>query len=360
MEKPVCYTVLAFISCILLTTLSLHSASGGFKASTIPLFWNGHSTSTVLFCQDKPTPFPQSFWFVKVPKVGGSTLGGVMRSVAAHHGIYTITPSPGQFFFSDPWVEAALANLTTLSAREHKYVAVANHIGYNPNLEQFFPSNPILKFTGVREPVSRVYSYFIEKLCRIQMNNGEFCEKDTLANRRTFASRLKEDSIFNYVKGNATTAQEAFDQYNFMFVQERMFESLVVFMLDFGLDYWDIAHISTKIRTGMYKQADEMPEELNQYIESRNSKDAELWKLANEDLDRRIARIGKRCGSSYFDEALDLFNSIQDAVYDECTNYEDWYKAHDFNTSLTYWFDNGKGPRCTEYVARRISQTFGR
>ena len=105
----------------------------------------------------------------------------------------------------------------------------------------------------------------------------------------------------------------------------------------------------------MYKTADEMLADLNDFIASKNEKDAELWKLASDALDKRIATIGERCGGTYFNEALDHFNMVQGAVYDGCNTYQNWYKLHDFNSSCAYWYDHGLGMRCVDDVSRRIS-----
>ena len=78
----------------------------------------------------------------------------------------------------------------------HDYVAVSNHLPCSSDLEQFFPSTPVLKFTGVREPVARVYSHFIQIYCAVEVYKGEVYEKDTLENSRQFAA-ARTDTNFN-------------------------------------------------------------------------------------------------------------------------------------------------------------------
>ena len=51
------------------------------------------SNASCPYYENIPSPFPVSFWFVKNFKTGSSTLAGVFRSIAAHHGIAMIAPS---------------------------------------------------------------------------------------------------------------------------------------------------------------------------------------------------------------------------------------------------------------------------
>ncbi|TFJ83448.1 hypothetical protein NSK_005288 [Nannochloropsis salina CCMP1776] len=158
----------------------------------------------------------------------------------------------------------------------------------------------------------------------------------------------------NYIRGDAVDVESAAAQYGLIFVRERLEESLVVFMILYGLDFADIVHLSSKVRTDMYPDSEKMPVELNELVERKSREDARLYARANALLDDKIATINKNCkGEAYFASMLAVFSRLQATVVDECEGYNRWYEEHGFSTVLTYWNDNGVAPRCRDFVVRR-------
>jgi hypothetical protein len=199
----------------------------------------------------------------------------------------------------------------------------------------------------------------------------------------------RQNQMFNFTRGSTTTVEAAAAQYDFIFVNERMDESLVVFMLDYGftfrygfskrswiistlalrciiqmeklaephaalLSFRDIVYLSAKNRTGLYKTAADMPAELNAYIMEHNELDLQLWDLAKRKLNERIARLEAECGSGIVVETLAKFKRVQALVLEECSEYHVWYKKHGFGPPFSRYSDNGIAPRCLDFVTRYV------
>jgi hypothetical protein len=124
-------------------------------------------------------------------------------------------------------------------------------------------------------------------------------------------------------------------------------------MLQYGLQFEDIAYIAAKNRTGLYKTAEEMPKELNDFILSNNKQDLKQWELANKKLDEKILRLRADCGD-LFNATLSLFDDIQNEIFHECSAYRKWYGTHGFGEPYSYWRDLGMGPRCVQYTVRKV------
>ena len=77
----------------------------------------------------KPSIFPRDFWFVKVEKVAGTTIQGVMNGVCAHHNIEPMAcgkPMGDQWeMWKPPYgVELILKHRNLLG---HRYLAITEH-----------------------------------------------------------------------------------------------------------------------------------------------------------------------------------------------------------------------------------------
>lgn len=209
------------------------------------------------------TPFPTNFWYVKTFKTGSTTLSSVFNSICAHYGVIWvkweaiknvsqmsyrgIKPSPFELGF-DKAVKAAR------SVSDVQHVAITSHISYDERASRSF-GQPLMRFTSVRHPLSRVHSHFIQTLCywtavsmgwrQYQLgsadggppgpaacDNGEdpsYFERalsnDTIASRWDFVrKKFQHNLMYWYTRGNAATVEDAADQYDFIFVSERMNE----------------------------------------------------------------------------------------------------------------------------------------
>ena len=304
-----------------------------------------------------PTPFPISFWYVKSPKTASSTLSGVFRSVAAHHGMIVLKP-PGADSIVDPsQVKAALK----VGLKMVQHVGLANHIVFSKAVVDLFKPQPVLLFTSVREPLSQFHSRYVQRCLQSgKVKDPEQCLEANIEGRLELAHSLVESPQYDYVRDRSAPSEESVEatlaNYDFVFVRDRLEESLVAFAIEYSLNFEDIAHLPAKVRTGKYPTASEMPAEVNDLVRSKTEKDLKLWEHANELLDQRIAHITRKCGlggAAYFKAMVERFRRAQAIVAEECgSDYHKWYDTHGFTTELSYWLDHGEGPRCRDHAVR--------
>lgn len=331
-----------------------------------------------------------------------------MRSIAAHHGPInvlasneSIAPSKGRSIDHELLSFAGLQEIRqTLQSgyKTNDYVALATHLRFSQKVAGLF-QQPFLAFSSVREPISRFHSYAVQvclrassvskKEVRAFKANQDSTEEEE--DDRTTASKLKaekknncalpniesrmqiardmvENPQYEYLRNyhdqaaeeeEAESIESVAAAYDFIFVQERLYESLVAFAILYGLNFEDIAHLPSKVRTGTYADAKDISnDEMHNLVSAKSRTDLALWQHVNALLDEKIAMIEQHCGGAdagYFGKMLEIFNKIQAAVGEECENYEEWYEEHGFGSEpLAYWRDNGLCPKCRDYVVRNM------
>ena len=308
------------------------------------------------------TPFPASFWYIKSYKTGSSTMAGIFRQICAHYGIACLKSRLARFQSAEEIQNAALRAKSV----GFEHVAVANHVQFMPGAARSLGEGHFL-FTTVRHPISRVLSHYFYRLIsdptkakkkQYTVAEGVECVKK-LENNQTcallngFEKHVVVETgntLFNYIKGNKKSSKEAFDQYNFVFITERWDESLVAFMLLYGLQFEDVGYLKSKDRSLVYPHASIMPQDKLDFIIKKNPRDIELFDLANESLNQKIENL-KTTGIA-FDEILRQFKELNALVQAECSHYRQWYSQHNFDTVYSYFRDNGIGTRCIRAVMR--------
>lgn len=300
--------------------------------------------------------------------MGGTTLAGVLRTICAHYGTACLNPLPGRIGWKK--VEEIRDAAEAAVAVGYEHVAVSNHGAYLPQAKRHLGKPPVLLFTTVRHPVARVLSaYFYNLIGKHRSHEGVPAEEGAQCVAALRAGKLcalmkgfKEhyvhdegvfgrNHIFKYIAGGKETAQAAFGQYDFVFITERFDESLVVFMLKYGLEMRDIAYLKMKDRSGTYPRSEDMPQWVRDFILTRNELDLKLWKLGIAALDGEIEQL--RAAGHDVEGAMERYRLMQAVVERECADYERWYEKHEFDTMLTYWGkDNGAGPRCLAHATR--------
>jgi hypothetical protein len=194
------------------------------------------------------SPFPASFWLVKTIKTGGTTIASVLRQLCGQYGVVPVNKrriNPLEQM-PDAQAAAALHGLVqgARNATDASEFAIITHLNFSHAKLAAFQSaldgrRPLL-FTAVRHPLSRTYSHFIQAKCAnaAAILGGKIIECDT---NTTFMAKLLEldnvrnrwsfvkvpsrhNLVFNYIRGNATTAEAALKPYDFVFVSERMDE----------------------------------------------------------------------------------------------------------------------------------------
>lgn len=278
--------------------------------------------------------FPASFWFVKVPKVGGSTLAGIFRAIAAHYGIHVIDPKPG---LSDVTDKRFTQSIHMLSQLGSKYIGIANHMPYH-NIS--FPG-PVLRFTAVRDPIDRSISHFYFR-CSLKRLLDE-CQKDE-AGLMKFLRSVEN----NYQTQYAFAGHFDGDLYDFIFVTERMDESLVAFKVAFGLSWRDIAYLPSKILNDKYETFSEMPlqkqRQVSQILSPKIESDLAFHSYASRRLNETIAEIDSFYGQGTYQRQLECFKHVIEEVGRTCSD------GHFENR----WKDNGKNFRCIDSILMNV------
>eukprot|EP00775_Hariotina_reticulata_P001783 gene1783-2117_t len=274
-------------------------------------------------------------------KTGSTTLSTIFRTISAHYGVVPVSYQLVQFraqhlgtgkeamgivdfdINMDVLKKLFKGVYTLVNTLGVVAVAIESHLPYQEEVAALFRTPPLL-FT---------------------------VQRDTLDNRWAYAKRQSSDFLYHYIRGNASTVEAAAAKYDFIFVTERMDEALVVFMLEYGLTFLDIAYKYNNVKSKLYKPAEEMPKELNQYIIDNNQKDLQLWQIANRRLDGKVALMKQRCGATVFAAYLATFKQIQSSVQAQCANPGSWaenYGIAKLNKVNTLDTTN----RCVQYVAR--------
>jgi hypothetical protein len=207
-------------------------------------------------------PFPANFWYVKTYKTGSTTLSSVFNSICQHYGVVWLKwdemkivfqmndkgPKPTQF---QQGMQASIDKVANSS--DFKYTAITSHIPYSEQAAELF-SKPLMRFTSVRHPVARVHSHFIQTLCfwtAVRQGWKPFaplnttgppgpsaCDSgddstymqlatanDTVEHRYDFARKhFQQNLMYWYIRGDVRSVEAAAEQYDFIFVSERMNE----------------------------------------------------------------------------------------------------------------------------------------
>jgi hypothetical protein len=351
------------------TTSALMSPSDdALNTNVDDVVLHARSTAARYIPLETVTVFPASFWFVKNVKVGGTTLAGVLRGVCAHYGMACLNPLEGRIGWKKEEEIREVAAAALAVGFEH--VTISNHGAYIPSAARYLGKGKPLLFTTLRHPVNRVLSAYFYNLigahrshtgvpetegedCIAALRAGKKCKllegfKDHYVHGDGIFGR---NHIFKYIHGDKNTARDAFQQYDFVFMTERFDESLVIFMLKYGLALRDIAYLKMKDRSGTYPREDDMPKDAIGFIKESNNLDLELWDLANAALDAEKDSLSE--AGHDVDGAMEAFAAMQAVVATECSDYEQWYEEHGFNSMLTYWGrDNGVGSRCIMHAAK--------
>lgn len=304
------------------------------------------------------------------------------RTICARYGIIVVSEQAAREVPDYQELKDGLNAARNVSYADHM-VAIVTHMQFSESSYQLLktisisPPRPML-FTSLRNAVSRTYSSYVQDACmsvarqKYQQAYTDQCgglsggnsdimqqalQNDTDANRWDYIKASPGNMNYNYMRGNASSPTEVLKMFDFIFVMERMDESLVVFMLEYGLQFADIAHLASKNRTGKYRSAKDMPAEMNAYIEKQNHEEIQLWKLANQKLDSTIAALKERCGPNVVSDALQTFRHMQAEVFKECHDFKSWYKRHHFGYPFTHFGDQGMGPRCVHHVVSKLMRS---
>jgi len=279
--------------------------------------------------QGVPAALRHGLAFVKTPKTGGTTFGGVMRRIGARHGMARA--------HSGPWLNELTTAAPSVWANHGRRQEIAK------SLARQMPGAFLV--TIVRDPIARCLSQFYH--FQVHMRGG----KPTEANKLSFIRRrCAGDYLVNYTKPAQGTAPAAvMDSYDFVATTERFDESLLLLAKKLGVKQVDLLYVPSKVSgTSVNETGSPMhehppfssePQSVQQLAEERmqHKGDAKLHEAADRALDEQAAAYGPS-----FKTELAEFQRRLAVLAATCTQH--------FKEGCL-WKDNGCGQDCIDSVA---------
>lgn len=294
-------------------------------------------------------PFPDKVLFVKTPKCAGSTVAGVIRSVAARRKLNVLDPRGWVHTVNTLPLALAAAGLTSMDGVD----VMCNHL----NLAELYPTwlRPVfgdndrwrrLRVSIVRHPVARAWSGFWGGFCR---------EKDAGPSVKNIhhwmhtCGFFRHNAQFRYLRPvSHWNEQQVLEWYDVLLVQEHMVESMLVLMWHLHADWSDVLLLAAKDnannkREGMQTLNASTIALFEATMAAQSPRDLELWKLAKQ----RILR------------QYDALPASFKAYFAHLRAAETRFAAHcgtPENHGDCFWRDNGCGRECSAQFTSRCQR----
>lgn len=283
--------------------------------------------------------------YVKVSKTGSSTVGGVMRRIAARHGLYGVDTDKVKRNSREFFEPVVLPN------HGHELIKM-------DKIKGLALKAPVLHVTWVREPVERALSeYYHFEVSR----KGASADSNAIS---TMLMSMNGGKELKYVQtGREQDPEVVVKEYDFVGITERMDESMLALKHVLRLpSLCDILYVSAKNSSGPAHTDDvgrvfvphvplsQQPHDVQQVAASRGFRekiapDVRLYTAANAALDEQIRKIG----ADVFAQELSAYQEWMGKAKAECAGA----------TSLTgrssdcYWNDNGCAYECLDQMCVR-------
>jgi hypothetical protein len=232
--------------------------------------------------------------FIKSPKTGSSTTGGLARRIGAHHNLGN--------WNGDNWI---------ISRGSQEPGVFAEHATLKDLLPKIFNlTMPYFLFTFIREPAERCLSDFYHfKVSRGHFKPTEQQKLSSLRGCNNYQARYITP-VKSVPEDHAPSLREIINWFDFIGVTNRFEESMLVLAYLLNLSYCDILYIKTKDSNSKYFRRDEVgylltphphilteEKSIIEYANSsiffqRNEIDYGLYKYANRQIDNIINTIG--------------------------------------------------------------------
>lgn len=282
--------------------------------------------------------------FIKVPKCGSSTNGGIARRIGRHYKLGGVFEYDSEEF-----------------QKSHLCRVHANHVAANEILGKMFqnsePRNNTNLYTFLRDPGKRALSEYFH----FQVSRGISGISDSVIIPALNETRNK---IFHYIKPYTNTDESGegirsiLETYDFIGLVEREEESLVAMKILWNLNMRDILFINSK-SSGSYDDTGHFiyPATISPKTESfiaegfreKNLIDFQLYEEVHRKLDATI----KRLGSSFHIE-LKNFQSIRRRAEEKCQGIPNFDRVTGRPTNPAdrncLWNDNGCAYTCLDTV----------
>lgn len=246
----------------------------------------------------EPRSFPRKLLFVKTPKTGGSTVATVLAKYAKHRNLTILPPPLPSAVFEN---ETAIKNSMTEYGIEKIDGFVSHSIYYKELFERYLETTSPFRLTIVREHFSRVWSAYFYAHGFHGSENRAFCSKFasdpiTWASNCSFVSKYQLDYVAPQEwEPENRTVDRIFDEFDHIFVTERMTESLLALIPKLNLTMDELLSVNLKSS----QQHDITPaqeQEFDEIVHSRSEPDMiakgnEFYLKANDKLDADLAKL---------------------------------------------------------------------
>lgn len=276
--------------------------------------------------------------FLKIPKTGSSTMSGVARRIASHHGLSGYEDS--SWITREPGVWANHANF------RHVYRGMQQTLKL-----------PAFVFTNVREPAARCLSNFYHVEVSI---NGV---PDSAESKIKFLNSSQCISFqYNYMRREQRkmSVKDVLASYDFVGVLEQAEESMVVLADILNVSLTDVLFISAKLSDQQstwttkpgekqnhtavpHRPLAQEPAAVREYVTNEfrkmNPLDYDLYDTVRSRLNQQMLT------HKFLQERVIVYKDMHREVKERCANTPDTKRD-------CYWNDNGCGIACIDNYAR--------
>lgn len=250
-------------------------------------------------CVSEDSPDTQGIFYIKVPKTSSSTMGHITQRIAGREARMRQQ-------------NLKLKVCKTYDPEVHNKASELNIGGRNK--EKSFA------WSVIRHPADRVISHHGMKVSHGKSNTREGTFIQAMRSNtygpnielrflamKAIPDKLSDDEVNYYV-------QSVIDEYNFIGIYERLYESLVVLSMLIGVEPTDVLFDflpSTNSRCGELTRPDWVTDRIDRFLSQgewyeREKGDFALYDAINRSLDLTIERLGKDKVQAKLDEFLKL------------------------------------------------------
>jgi hypothetical protein len=286
----------------------------------------------------------QSLILVKVPKCASSTIQGTIRRTARNHGLHGVHMRQHE-------AEASSGGRAFVFADHTFYSRLGRY-------RERADAGSQIWMASVRNPEERILSQFYHfRMTRRRV-------RPTIQNKISFF-RGNEGALMLWMGDPAYPHLLPNDKYAFIFIQERLLESMLAYLFTFHLSLNDILFLTSKNSTE--GRADDItkrvmapnwgvarePQEIQDYLRSagfreRNKMDYKIVEAANKRLDTLIAQVDP----DLWIQSMVVYKRVQQMVYLKCAPPPGQGL---FKYDCLFW-DGGCGTGCIDALYKEMTE----
>jgi hypothetical protein len=283
---------------------------------------------------------PYNVYFLKIPKVGGTTLAVLFQNYARQFNLQLASPGPTRTVQTCQGRDGALKAWTEVKQRSPtgKFDIFISHGCFKPFMmaskqpEAWNRPDRQLKLTMFREPWSRVVSFYryVAKCCE-QNPPLEWCalQCSWAKTPERFLQHNCVDlqncnQLYYYLRAqypdddlvlSRADAEKLLNDFDLIVVLEMLDESLVLLHMEYGIPFDMLPHINANANTG--GKTPRISDKARTNALNRMQPDVILYDVAAERLRSKIANLKNK---DVFEEKLAKLRAIQAQVKQQCAD----------------------------------------